>query len=125
MKTYKKILIGGLGALTPIIMNLLVIDLEVLLLNVTLFAVLGYTIRVIILFYLGGITAFLHKDEHVKNFLNMWYLQTLKYTTQDQVGFPYVCQKTNMIPFTLPNNEISGSRPHIKTMFYKKHDHSK
>lgn len=63
MKTYKKILIGGLGALTPVIMNLLVIDLEVLLLNVTLFAVLGYTIRVIILFYLGGITAFLHKDE--------------------------------------------------------------
>lgn len=63
MKTYKKILIGGLGALTPIIMNLLVIDLEVLLLNLTLYAVLGYTIRVIILFYLGGMTAFLHKDE--------------------------------------------------------------
>jgi hypothetical protein len=64
MKTYNKILIGGLGALTPVIMNLLVIDLEVLLLNVTLFAVLGYSIRVIILFYLGGITAFLHKDEN-------------------------------------------------------------
>jgi len=63
MKTYKKILIGGLGALTPIIMNLLVIDLEVLLVKVTLFAVLGYLIRVIILFYLGGMTAFLHKDE--------------------------------------------------------------
>ena len=63
MKTYKKILIGGLGALTPIIMNLLAIDLEVLFLNLTLFAVLGYLIRVIILFYLGGMTAFLHKDE--------------------------------------------------------------
>jgi hypothetical protein len=63
MKTYKKILIGGLGALTPIIMNLLAVDLEVLFLNLTLFAVLGYLIRVIILFYLGGITAFLHKDE--------------------------------------------------------------
>jgi hypothetical protein len=63
MKTYKKILIGGLGALTPIIMNLLVIDLEVIFLNVTLFAVFGYLIRVNILFYLGGMTAFLHKDE--------------------------------------------------------------
>ena len=63
MKTYKKILIGGFGALTPIIMNLLVIDLEVLLVKLTLFAVLGYIIRVIILFYLGGMTAFLHKDE--------------------------------------------------------------
>lgn len=64
MKTYKKILIGGLGALTPIIMNLLAIDLEVLFLNLTLFAVLGYLIRVVILFYLGGMTAFLHKDEN-------------------------------------------------------------
>ena len=42
--------------------------------------------------------AFLQKDKDVKNFLEMWYLQTLKHTTQDQVGFPYVCQKTNMIP---------------------------
>ncbi len=63
MKTYKKIFIGGLGALTPIIMNLLVIDLEVLLINLTFYSVLGYSIRVIVLFYLGGLIAFLHKDE--------------------------------------------------------------
>lgn len=67
--------------------------------------------------------AFLQKDKHVKNFLDMWYLQTLKYTTQDQIGFPYVCQKTNIIPFTLPNNEVSGDGPHTKTMFYIKHPH--
>jgi hypothetical protein len=64
MSTSKKILIGGLGALTPIILNLLVIELEVLLLKLTLFAVIGYLIRVIVLFYLGGIIAFLHKDEN-------------------------------------------------------------
>lgn len=64
MSTSKKILIGGLGALTPIILNLLVIELEVLLLKLTLFAVIGYLIRVIVLFYLGGIMAFLHKDEN-------------------------------------------------------------
>lgn len=63
MKTYKKIFIGGLGALTPIIMNLLVIDLEVLLINLTFYSVLGYSIRVIVLFYLGGLIAYLHKDE--------------------------------------------------------------
>lgn len=63
MKTYKKLFIGGLGALTPIIMNLLVIDLEVLLVNLTFYSVLGYSIRVIVLFYLGGLIAFLHKDE--------------------------------------------------------------
>ncbi len=67
--------------------------------------------------------AFLYKDIDVEKFLNLWYLQTLKYTTQDQIGFSYVCQKTNMIPFTLPNNEISGNCPHNNTMFYIKHEH--
>ena len=67
--------------------------------------------------------AFLHKNKYIKNFLQLWYLQTLKYTTQDQIGFPYVCQKTNIIPFTLPNNEIYGDCPHFNTMFYIKHNH--
>ncbi len=67
--------------------------------------------------------AFLHKDEEVKRFLDLWYLQTLKYTTQDQIGLPYVCQKTKLIPFTLPNNEIYGDYPHIGTMFYLKQQH--
>jgi hypothetical protein len=67
--------------------------------------------------------AFLHKDNDVAKFLDMWYLQTLKYTTQDQIGFPYVCQKTNMIPFTLPNNQIYGDCPHENTMFYIKRNH--
>jgi hypothetical protein len=67
--------------------------------------------------------AFLHKDNDVKNFLDLWYLQTLKYTTQDQIGFPYVSQKTNLIPFTLPNDEVQGECPHTSTMFYVKHPH--
>jgi hypothetical protein len=53
----------------------------------------------------------------------LWYLQTLKYTTQDQIGFPYVCFKTGLIPHTLPNNEITGDCAHVKTMCYIKHDH--
>jgi hypothetical protein len=69
--------------------------------------------------------AFLWKDPDVKSFLNLWYLQTLKYTTQDQIGFSYVCQKTNLIPYTLPNNEVSGNCPHKNTMFYIKHNHGK
>ncbi len=68
--------------------------------------------------------AFHVKDKNIKNFLDLWYLQTLKYTTQDQIGFPYVCQKTNIIPFTLPNNKIYGY-PHNNTMFYIKHNHGK
>jgi len=73
--------------------------------------------------WLTCFVAFLHKDPAVKNFLDLWYLQTLKHTTQDQIGFPYVCQKTNMIPFTLPNHEITGVRPHHCTLFYLKHGH--
>lgn len=67
--------------------------------------------------------AFLKNDDDVNKFLDMWYLQTLKHTTQDQVGFPYVCQKTNLIPYTLPNDKISGGCPHQRTMFYIKHQH--
>jgi hypothetical protein len=67
--------------------------------------------------------AFLNKDEEVINFLKLWYLQTLKYTTQDQIGFPYVCRKTNLIPYTLPNNEVYGDKPHSNTMFYIKQNH--
>lgn len=67
--------------------------------------------------------AFLQKDDEVKRFLDLWYLQTLKYTTQDQVGFSYVCQKMKLIPYTLPDNEIYGDRPHTSTMFYIKHNH--
>ena len=69
--------------------------------------------------------AFLHKDKDIRKFLDLWYLQTLTYTTQDQIGFSYVCQKTNIIPLTLPlsNNEVFGKCPHILTMFYVKKDH--
>jgi len=64
MQTYQKILIGGLGALTPVIVNLLVVDLQVLFLNLTLVAFLAYLTRVVILFFLGGFVAFFNKDEN-------------------------------------------------------------
>jgi hypothetical protein len=67
--------------------------------------------------------AFLNNDTDTKEFLDLWYLQTLKYTTQDQISFPYVSYKTNLIPYTLPNDEIYGDSPHYNTMFYIKHNH--
>ena len=67
--------------------------------------------------------AFLNKDKEIIKFLNLWYLQTLQYTTQDQISFSYVCQKLNIIPYTLPNNEIKGYNAHINTQFYIKHNH--
>jgi hypothetical protein len=67
--------------------------------------------------------AFLNNDADVADFLDLWYLQTLRYTTQDQVGFPYVCYKKQFVPFTLPNREISGDSPHGSTQFYRRHSH--
>ncbi|MGB1205883.1 MAG: hypothetical protein ACPG5B_09565 [Chitinophagales bacterium] len=64
IKVRDKILIGGLGALTPIIMNLLVVDLEKLLINLTTIAMIAYTIKVILLFYIGGVVAYLNRDEN-------------------------------------------------------------
>jgi hypothetical protein len=67
--------------------------------------------------------AFLQHDDDVSSFLDLWYLQTLKYTTQDQIGFSYVCQKTNIIPYTLPNHEVLGDCTLYNTMFYIRHNH--
>lgn len=73
------------------------------------------------------VTCFIAFDNHspqVGEFLNMWYLQTLKYTTQDQVGFPYVAQKLRMHPYTLPDHQIKGFG-HTGTDFYIKHSHGR
>lgn len=64
LKTRDKIFLGGLGALTPVIMNLLAVDLEKLLINITLISVIAYMIKVLILFYIGGMVAYLNKDEN-------------------------------------------------------------
>lgn len=69
--------------------------------------------------------AFLKNDNEVSRFLDLWYLQTLNHTTQDQIGFSYVCQKTELLPYTLPNKDVSGDCPHNRTMFYVKHNHGK
>jgi len=56
-------------------------------------------------------------------FLDMWYLQTLKYTTQDQVGFPFALQKIGIVPYSLPDEAVKGF-PHSWTDLYVKHQHN-
>jgi hypothetical protein len=73
--------------------------------------------------WLTCFVAFDMKNEAVKQFLDLWYLQTLKYTTQDQVGFPYVVQKTGLIPYTLPDENIRGMYTSVLTDFYIKCHH--
>jgi hypothetical protein len=56
--------------------------------------------------------------EKAHRVLDHWYLQTLKYTTQDQVSLPYSLWKTQTVPITLPKGQIRGnydrSTVHIK-----------
>ena len=60
----QRILIGGVGALTPLALNLLVIDFAAL--QTAAFAqpaLLGYFVRVAVLFGLGALIAYFHDDE--------------------------------------------------------------
>jgi hypothetical protein len=45
------------------------------------------------------------KSPESLRFLDSWYLQGLKYTTQDQVTFPFVCQMLGIIPYTFPDRK--------------------
>lgn len=64
--------------------------------------------------------AFLQKDTFIDKFIDTWYYQTLKHTTQDQIGFAYTCFKENFVPYVIPDNEITGD-PFMETNIYKRH----
>jgi SPOR domain len=66
MNTRTRFLIGGVGALVPILLNLVVVDLETQLQSVTMLSVTSYLLRTCALFAVGGIvvTVF-NSDEHV------------------------------------------------------------
>ena len=71
--------------------------------------------------------AFDIRNDKVKNFLDFMVSSNFKifYTRSnwDQISFLYTCQKLNIIPYTLPDNEITGHTVHSKTMFYIKRNH--
>jgi hypothetical protein len=64
LTTRQKIVLGGLGALTPIVVNLLVVDSTTIFGGLTALVLIGYVIRIVVLFYLGGLVAYLHKEEN-------------------------------------------------------------
>ncbi|MBI4420626.1 MAG: carboxypeptidase-like regulatory domain-containing protein [Gemmatimonadetes bacterium] len=59
----RKALLGGIGALTPLILNLLVVDIATVLSGLEPLVVVGYAIRVGVLFFVGALWASLHKTE--------------------------------------------------------------
>ncbi len=63
MSLQKKLFIGCLGALSPIIANLLVVDLDLVLANAKLLTVVSYIIRVVALCGAACIVVYLNSDE--------------------------------------------------------------
>jgi hypothetical protein len=60
--------------------------------------------------WITAIVAFNMTDPVIRPFLNEWFAHNLNFTTQDQVSFPYVCWKFNIVPCTLPDNEVPVSK---------------
>ena len=60
----RRLVVGGLGALTPILLSLIVVDMRTLLQAAhDPVEVIGYLARVVRLFGVGALTAWLHKQE--------------------------------------------------------------
>jgi len=61
------------------------------------------------------------KSQKTHQFLDMWNRECLNWTTQDQLSFPYVAQKLNVTPHTLPDTTFSGNFQ--QNNVYSKHEH--
>ena len=56
-----------------------------------------------------------------EQFLNLWWYENRRHTTQDQMTFAYVVWKTRVIPYSLPQGTIQGNSDYNN--LYKKHPH--
>ena len=68
-----------------------------------------------------------NRSEEVAEFLDLWYLQTLEHTTQDQVSFSYAVQKSGIAKsvLTLPSPDNGSSGTVEVNNFFVKHNHNK
>lgn len=71
--------------------------------------------------WLTNFIAFVAKNSDVIRFMNRWYQEIMQHTTQDRISFSYVCFKSDIIPYTLPDKDIYGIA-HSSTQFYMVHD---
>jgi hypothetical protein len=57
-----------------------------------------------------NIIAYKMKDPMVRKLLDAWYLEILRWTTQDQVSFPYVIQRLNIYPISAPTKAFNHAK---------------
>lgn len=58
-----RFLLGGIGGTAPVLLNLLIVDLQTLMLDLKPLAVASYLIRVCALFAIGGLVGWMHRTE--------------------------------------------------------------
>ena len=63
MSNSQRFIIGGIGGLAPVLMFLVAVDWERYVVDASTLKVIGYCVRVIVLFFIGGFVAYLHGDE--------------------------------------------------------------
>lgn len=66
-----------------------------------------------------GCIAFSNRSKEVNNFLDSWYLEILRHSTQDQVSFPKVVQDTKLVPYTFPDEVMTGLDAHTENKMFK------
>ncbi|HEX6747019.1 MAG TPA: hypothetical protein VF092_06945 [Longimicrobium sp.] len=59
----RRFIAAGMGALAPILVNLLVVDPKTVFVSVTLAVALGYAVKTTLLFMAGGAVAWMHPEE--------------------------------------------------------------
>jgi hypothetical protein len=64
MSKIQKCVLGGLGGVSPLIVNILAIDYHVTFTDFSINVALGYLLRVLILFFVGGLIAYLHNENN-------------------------------------------------------------
>lgn len=63
MSGYQRFFIGGIGGFAPVLMFLVAVDWERYVVDAPTIKLVGYCVRVMILFFIGGFVAYLHNDE--------------------------------------------------------------
>jgi len=64
MDASARFLLGGIGALAPVVLFLINLDFEQYVAEATAWKTIGYIVRTILLFLLGGFIAYLHEKEN-------------------------------------------------------------
>jgi len=110
MSTREKVLIGGVGGLTPLFMNFLIIDGRVLAEGLTTFVLLGYSVKVAALFILGAFWVWIHEIEDKKAVFQLGMIAPAlitAYLNANNVQVPSQPPPTSEIPSPIDPPSVS------------------